>query len=170
MILAPVVPLSGQHIQLRDGLPGIYQTIGIMRDLVNDYRTDSNIRQAAISSMFLTPEKDQYSEVESIFNSVRDNIRYVRDIVNVETIATPDKTILCRVGDCDDQALLLASMLESVGYPTRFVVAAYTTPNVPEHVYLQVFANGHWIDCDPTERASMGYAPPDPLTTYIENV
>jgi len=65
---------------------------------------------------------------------------------------------------------LLASLLESVGYPTRFVVAAYHDPRQMEHVYLQAFAVGDWIDLDPTEPGELGNSPPDPLAIMIERV
>lgn len=170
MQLAPVIPLTGRPVTIRDGMPGIFQTIAVMRSLVKHWRLDPAIRQAAVSVIWLAPEKASLHEVTTLFEYVRDNVRYVRDIVNVETIATPDKTMLCRMGDCDDQTVLLASLLESVGYPTRFVVAAYSDPRVMEHVYLQVYIDGHWIDCDPTEKQALGYAPPNPLAAYIENV
>ena len=170
MQYAPLIALSGQSVHIMDGLPGIFQTVETMRALVKAYRLDPAIRQAAVSTIFLTPEKDEYSECRALFEMVRDNVRYVKDIVNVETIVSPDKTLLCRIGDCDDQSTLLAALFESVGYPTRFIVAAYNDPAIMEHVYLQVFASDQWVNCDPTEQEPFGYAPPDPLTIYIENI
>ena len=101
---------------------------------------------------------------------MRDTVRYVRDVHEVETLQSPDKTIALRVGDCDDQAVLLASLLESVGYPTRFVAAGYAAPGELDHVYLQVCLDGEWLDADPTERMFLGWAPPDPVTLLVEHV
>ena len=170
MRLAPNIPLNACPSSLKDGLPGIFQTVSLMRALVNQYKKDMTIRQAAISATFLTPEKNQYAEIEAVFNFVRDHIRYVRDIHNVETILTPDKVLQSQVGDCDDQSTLVASMLESIGYPTRFVCAGYTFEDALEHVYVQVFTPDGWLNCDPTEQHPLGYAPPDPTCLYIENV
>lgn len=139
-----------------------------MRQCVAEGRTNLAVRQAAISVIWLQPEKDELHEVNAVFEWVRDHVRYVRDVLDVETLATPDRTLAQRIGDCDDQATLLAAMLESVGYATRFVVAAYTFPGHFEHVYLQVLVNGEWIDADPTEREPLGWAPPDPLTVAVE--
>jgi transglutaminase-like putative cysteine protease len=115
------------------------------------------------------PEKDRHAEASALYQYVRDTVRYVMDIHDVETIATPDKTLSAKIGDCDDQSTLLATLLESVGYPTRFVVSGYVTKN-PEHVYLQVLVDGDWFDCDPTEHQYFGWAPPNPTIVYIENV
>ncbi len=49
---------------------------------------------------------------------VRDNIRYIKDIRDVETVAYPDITLQQGQGDCDDKSVLLASLLESIGHPT----------------------------------------------------
>lgn len=170
MYLAPSVQLSGRLVPVPSGVAGITQTLREMRDIVRAYRTNLDVRQTAVNLLFLTPAKNELAEVESLFDYSRDNIRYVRDIHDVETIATPDKTILMGYGDCDDKTVLLASLFESVGYPTRFVVAGYSMPGELEHVYLQVLANGTWIDCDPTESKSMGYAPPNPATLIIEEI
>jgi transglutaminase-like putative cysteine protease len=149
---------------------GIEQTLGTMRQLVNQYRTDLTIRQTATATIVLTPEKNQLAEAEALFELVRDGIRYTRDVHGVETISTPVITLQGRLGDCDDQVVLLASLLESVGYPTRFVVAGYNYPGELEHVYLQALLDGCWIDMDPTEQHPMGWAAPRPVAYAVENV
>jgi len=170
MMLAPVVSLSGSLGALAPGEAGVYQTLALMRSMVNAHRTDLGMRNAATSAIFLTPERSELHEVESVFALVRDNIRYVRDVYGVETLTAPGKTLALRLGDCDDQSVLLATLLESVGYPTRFVVAAYQDAGQLEHVYVQTFAAGRWIDLDPTERRPLGWSAPDPLTLLIERV
>lgn len=138
--------------------------------MVRAARVALPIRQAATSIVFLTPEKNEHAEVDALYSWVRDHVRYVRDIHEVETLSTPERTLQGRIGDCDDQATLLASLLEAVGYPTRFVVAGYYEHGSVEHVYLQAFAGGDWIDLDPTEKQCMGWAPPGPVSLYIEEV
>lgn len=170
MRLAPQPTLTGVSVQIRGGLAGVHQTLAQMRRLVREYRTDAQLRQAATSIVFLTPERNQLAEVDALFSWVQEHVRYVRDVHEVETLSSPDKTMQGLVGDCDDQATLLATLLESVGYPTRFVATGYTYPDQLEHVYLQVFVDGDWIDLDPTERMPLGWAPPDPVSTLIERV
>lgn len=170
MMLAPTPHLSGFVVPLADGKTGVYQTLGTMRQLVKKYRVDPTIRQAATSIIFLTPEKDEYSEAEALFCMVRDCIRYVRDICDVETLSTPMITLAGKLGDCDDQTVLLASLLESVGYPTRFVIAGYVTGNDYEHVYLQALVCNQWIAMDATEQNAMGWEPPDPTVYAVEAV
>ncbi len=170
MQLAPQPLLHGTRLSLASGLAGIRQTLDAMRALVRTYRTAPELRQTATTLVTLAPQKDGDAEVGAIYEFVRDHIRYVRDVNEVETLMTPAITLAARHGDCDDQVTLLATLLEAVGYPTRFIAAGYHDPGMVEHVYLQAFVNGGWLDLDPTEPYGMGWAPPDPVALLIEGV
>ena len=170
MMLAPLPPLSGRVVSIPDGEAGTEATIAAMREMVNRCKVDPMLRQAATSIAFLQPEKDYRAEAEAIFNEVRDGIRYMRDVNGVETLAEPHITLTTRLGDCDDQSTLLAALLESIGIPTRFVVAGYSGPHY-EHVYLQAWLDEDgWIDMDATEPNPMGWAPPDPTVIAFEAI
>lgn len=168
MILAPYVPLAGVLTPLDDGFRGVMQTIGAMRQLVTHFRVAPDIRRVATQIIFLTPERNGHARANAIFEWVRDHIRYVPDVLDVETLSTPDKTLQGMVGDCDDSATLLATLLESVGFPTRFVVTGYHDADTFEHVYLQVLSDGEWVDADPTEHEPFGWAAPNPTAYFVE--
>lgn len=168
MMLAPYVPLSGTLSYLDDGVRGTMQTLRVMRQLVNAYRINPDIRRAAANILFLTPERDGLSRPRSLFEWVRDHVRYIPDVLDVETLSTPDKILAGLIGDCDDQATLLATLYESVGYPTRFVLTSYSDSGQFEHVYLQVHADGEWFDVDPTEPHEFGWSAPGATMQHIE--
>lgn len=170
MFLAPTPQLAGVRRYLSDGIKGVRETVRAMRAAVIAARSDLSVRQAAIGVIWLQPPQNGYAEAAALFEWVRDRVRYVRDIVDVETLSTPGKTLEQLIGDCDDQSTLLAALLESVGYPTRFVVAAYNVPGHFEHVYLQVCIDGEWIDCDPTVQEEFGWSPPGALSLMFEEV
>lgn len=173
MFLAPISEpggLSGRLVNIPNGSAGVFTTASTMRQLINAYKTDVEIRTTAANIVFLTPEKDDFAEVEAVYNWVRDHVRYLKDVNQVETLTTPDRTLQLRYGDCDDQVVLLGSMLESIGYPTRIVLAGYSDPGVYEHVYLQACVQNQWVDLDPTEQIPMGFAPPDPIAYWTEPV
>lgn len=170
MNLAPQIALSTRQLTYSNGIRGVAQTVGVMRALVREGRVDPVIRSAATSLVFLTPEKDPGAEVLALFDHVQNRIRYVGDIHEVETLSTAAKTLLGQIGDCDDKSVLLASLFEAIGYPTRFVVAGYSCPGELEHVYCQVLCDQDWIDCDPTEPHPIGWAAPDAVTLYVERV
>ncbi len=135
-----------------------------MRAMVDDYRSRVEIIDKARELVRGVAEKDSFAEVDAIYRWVRDRIRYVADPVDVESIATPTVTMTTRAGDCDDKATLFAALVESIGYPSRFVVAAYQRPGQLEHVYVQVLIDGHWVDADTTEPIPLGYYPDGALT------
>lgn len=170
MKLAPMVPVIAQLVPLSNGESGIFQTISTMRQMVNDYKVDPDMRAAAVGVVFQYPAQDDLAEACALYEYVRDCIRYVKDINGIETLATPDKTLAMQVGDCDDQSVLLATMLEAVGYPTRFVVAGYNDPGVYEHVYLQALVCDEWLAMDPTEQEVLGWSPPEPVAYWTEPV
>ena len=170
MRLAPLVNLSATLAAAPSGAAGPHHTLRLMRDMIRRARLDPAIIQAAHSIIYLAPERDEYAEVCALYEWVRDHVRYVRDVAGVETLAYPVKTLQRLSGDCDDQTALLCSLAESVGYPTRLVMAAYQSSDW-EHVYCQIFARGEWINCDPIDRDySLGSEPPNPLRVFIESI
>lgn len=172
MLLAPTPQVSPVYrtVTLSSGRAGVLQTLTQMRVFVNDGRISPAIRNCALRIVWNVPERDHLAEVTALFEYVRDSIRYVRDVNNVETVSSADNTLAILQGDCDDQTVLLCALLESVGYPTRFVVAGYHDQNCFEHVFCQVFFDGQWVNGDATEKQPLGYMPPDPVCIAFEKV
>jgi len=168
MFLAPEIPTTFRRASLPDGEAGIFTSLRIMRRMIDQYKADPLIREAAIRVAFLTPQHDEVGEIEAVFTFVRDHIRYIKDVYNVETIATPDKTLALQVGDCDDQVVLLCSLLESIGYQTKMVIESYGADAGWEHVYCQVCLEGTWIALDPTESVAAGWQPDGAVARWVE--
>jgi hypothetical protein len=144
---------------LPDGEAGVRVTLNIMRAIKNAYKKLPSTRNLALSMVSNLPQKSFVREVHLLHEFVRDRIRYVKDIAGVETVQTPDVTMHLRAGDCDDKAVLLASLLESIGHPTRFV-AIGTTPERYSHVFVETRIGQKWIALDPTEPFEAGWRPP----------
>lgn len=153
---------------LADGKRGILQTVKVMRDLVEQYKQDPQIRSTALSLVAMCPEKDPLAEIGAVFRFVRDSIRYTMDIYDVETLHTPDVVLEIGQGDCDDKSVLLASLLESIGYETAFKVTGYNGPDF-EHVYVFVRGYGVAAHLDATEPEDMGWeAPGATVSMYVQ--
>lgn len=149
-----------QLLGIPSGLAGIDITLKYMRKMVNEYKTDITIRELALKLIEHLPQKDFLSELNALFNFVKNSIRYVQDINGVETVQTPLKTLDYKQGDCDDKALLLAALLESIGHKTRFYAVGFA-PRSISHVLLECFINGEWIALETTEPLAMGWTPPN---------
>jgi len=69
-------------------------------------------------------------QICSLFDWVRNNISYVSDPEGEQDWSTPEETLELKGGDCEDQAILLATMIESIGGQTRIILTdnhAYST-------------------------------------------
>jgi len=169
MRLGTAPDFSAQLYTVPIGTLGNQHTIRVMRQMVKAARVDPIIINTANNIIHLVPAKDEFAEVSALFDFVLNHVRYTRDVLGIETLTDPRMTLQRLVGDCDDKATLLATLLESVGYPTRFIMGAYTGDEY-EHVYLQAFAFGEWINLDATEHKPMGWAPELPVKLWIERI
>ena len=112
----PPATLSG----LPSGDAGVRATLKQMAALVRQYKTDSGIRLLAQQITANLASHDTGGEVTAIQHFVRDRVRYVKDVRDVETLQTPVYTLQSGSGDCDDKATLVNTLLAAIGYPTLF--------------------------------------------------
>lgn len=71
-------------------------------------------------------------------------------------------------GDCDDMAILLASIAVAQGLPSRFV-AIRSEPDNPEftHVFLEVYDRHEWRPVDPSVPYGTRYMQHGVMTGYV---
>ena len=155
---------------LSPGAAGVRETLAMMVNIVKQYRKNPEIRALAETIIEDAPQKDAVAEVRAIFDWVNNNVRYTQDVRDVETLKTPDGTIMSGHGDCDDQATLLATLVETVGYAARFVAIGMAEPNSFEHVYAEVKLGTTWVALDTTEPNPMGWKPKNPAAIMIRHI
>lgn len=130
------------------------------------------MRQKAIEIFraYRVQPKDRFGEVCAVFDWVRRNIRYTRDIFQVELLHTARRMIELKAGDCDDMTILLGAMLMSTGHPVRLILAGFrpNKPHVYSHIYPEVTVRGRWIALDATMPKPVGWAPPAPWKRVCE--
>jgi hypothetical protein len=138
-----------------DGDAGVAATISKMQALITSPQGVKSwtVRQTVLEAV-RGVERGQH-EIDSVFDWIKSNIEFRGEYQ--ETLQSPEATINLGAGDCDDQAVLAASMLNSLGYETRFrVVALHGSPDEYSHVYVEVRdkTTGDWIPLDPTVEQS----------------
>ena len=141
-----------------EGVEGVRATLGVMRSMAREYKTNPRVLSTARSIVASMPGKDYVREAAALQNWVRSNIRYTQDVYNVETLQTPAATLALRHGDCDDQSVLLAALLNAIGHPARFVAVSFA-PDLFEHVYVEAKINGAWAPVETTEPVAFGETP-----------
>jgi transglutaminase-like putative cysteine protease len=151
-------------LRVPKGTPGTLATARLIGGLIRDGAKDFYVRQKAIEIFraYRVPAKDKLGEVWALFDWVRRNVRYTRDIFQVELLHTARRLLELKAGDCDDFSILLGSMLVSTGHPVRLALVGFRPhkPHAYSHIYLEVQLGRRWIPLDATMERPMGSAPP----------
>ncbi len=140
------------------GVEGIRATLRIMSALVKHGKLLQPIRAKALDLSAQVDDRDYAGQVEVIHAYVRDNMRYVSDPCDVETVHTAEALDRLMAGDCDDHAIYICSLLESIGHPTQFKAIGFA-PNSYEHVYARTKIGERWWAIETTEPVPMGWEP-----------
>lgn len=133
--------IKGQFFKKLAGDAGIFQTVAIMVKEKIMSRKKPLIRVLTMKIIKGTG-RDKRKQAEKIYDYIVKKIAYVSDIIEVETLQTPEVTLILGAGDCDDHALIVATMLESIGIPSKYVLASYRDDKQYQHVYCQIDISG----------------------------
>jgi transglutaminase-like putative cysteine protease len=150
------------------GDAGIRATLLEMRSIVRAWRKHPMIRQLAVELTGRCPDKDWTCEVRALHAWVRDRIRFVADVAEVETLQTPELTLANRAGDCDDQCIVLGSLLQAVGHPVRFVAVDLGAGF--SHVFCETPIGAYWVATETTEPWELGRRPWGIKRYMVQNV
>lgn len=178
-----VIPVPYQVWSIPDGTAGVRATLDLMVAIVIDYRMSPVVRELAQSLAGNCPNRNRLCQAEAVQCYVRDTIKYLPDVRDVETIQTPEYTLSRGSGDCDDQATLVAALLESIGFETRFC-AIGRNGGPFSHVSSQVHLGRGWVNAEtilPVLPAPwhdwpagaplpLGWFPPDATRTMLARV
>jgi transglutaminase-like putative cysteine protease len=153
-----------QIMRVRRGTDGTLTTAKIIAQRIRAGAKDFYVRQKAIEVFrtYRVPPKNRMGEACALFDFVKRNVRYTRDIFRVELLHSARRMLELRAGDCDDMTILLGAMLLSTGHPVRLVLAGFrkNRPHVYSHIYPEVNVSGRWIAIDATMNKPMGWTPP----------
>jgi len=142
-----------------------------MKTLVQRFRGDPHIRDIAfqITSGIakdprtgLANRRNADNIANAIYNWTNTHIAYTWDPVDIEWLQSPDITLKKGYGDCDDHSILAASLLESLGIPTRFIIVK-VNPRYPTkytHIYVEYQSKGKWKPYDTTLHSQAGLGVP----------
>lgn len=146
-----------------EDIPGAIATMRTMRQLVRDAVRDpaQGVRERALSIIGSAGFVDQ---ARALQDWVKTHIRYVRDPPDVELVQTPQKTLEYQAGDCDDQSVLLASLLMSTGHPARFVAVGLSGQPL-SHVMVQTLVGQNWLGAETIIDRPLGWMP-SPITSH----
>ncbi len=140
-------------------------TISGILDLIREGKNDPRIRETAVEvlqSQGLSA-MDYEQVFEAMLRFVRENVMFVRDPTKTDVMFDPVHTLDLGYGDCEDNGIVLASLLESIGLPTRLVIISKFGP-VWDHAYIQA---GYPPD-NPTEWVALDSTIPGPAGSEVQ--
>lgn len=145
--------MLGYRVPLQSGDAGTAQTIKLMRQLIDRDLSSSSFVRFAKDLVRNVPAHDDWSEVETIYNWVLQNIRFTKDPLTKESLYPPSELLKIKSGDCDDISMLLGALYLAVGYPARLITVAANAQSADEfsHVYIEVEVppgSGNWVAAD----------------------
>ena len=137
----PFVALSG---------PSTGRTLAVMVRLARAAQARLDLRRFALSRVARVTPRDGLGELASLYYWVLCHVRYVRDGRTVEEVGSPEAVLENGQGDCDDMAVLLASLAGHLGYRSRFVAVGFAG-RPASHVFVEVFepVSRRWVVLDP---------------------
>lgn len=145
-------------ISIGAGDYGASQTADQMVRLIRQGAVTPIVRRVALQIVASDP-RDQRIQAGTLKTWLHSRFRFVRDPFGAELLHTPEY-LLRGVeaegyvqGDCDDAAILGASLARSIGFRTRLIIVAFHDPRAPySHVWAEIgdLAGKWWYELDVT--------------------
>ncbi|MBP1908877.1 transglutaminase-like domain-containing protein [Methanolobus bombayensis] len=139
---------------------------------------DVQVRTMAAASAKKYPGQYNIYQICHLFDDTKENIQYISDPRGKDLWSTPGETMTVGAGDCDDYAILLASLIEAIGGTSRVYLtdthafaAAYIGNDTeimadaisnyygPVPIYYTTDEYGCWLMLDPTSSIYAGGLP-----------
>jgi transglutaminase-like putative cysteine protease len=131
---------------------------GILKSMIIDGSHDPAVLDKAAELVKGLGQLNYPAQAQALWLYVRNTIFYLSDPYHEDHFQTPAVTMQRGAGDCDDQVILLGSLLRSVGFQVRLVFVFHQPPknyeaDFPDHVLLEVN-----LDSDNAEQSPMWVA------------
>lgn len=144
-------------IQLPLGEAGTQRTVNEMRQAVKAGLQDPLVVEQGRRIVRECLPRDMKCRALSVRRWMVEHFMFERDPIGVELLMTPrymlDKVAAGRViqGDCDDAAIMSATLGMAIGLRARFVLFGFRQPNAPfSHVFTELRVGNQWVQQDVT--------------------
>lgn len=138
----------------------IEERIATIQDLIHKSVQDGEMRKLALAITRKCPERDQKCEAEAIYHAIKQRVRYTGDVgpirhpdgsvEGIDLYQAARRTWEFGGGDCDDQAILGATLLSLNGIePILRVVKQRKDPDW-SHIFVVGRINGKIYPIDTT--------------------
>jgi hypothetical protein len=141
-----------QNFTLPGGIKGNLKTIKFMQKVARERSGHPIVREFALKIIQAAgiPSHNYKEEALAIGDFVKQRMRYVRDPRESELLQDPVMLIEklekygYAQGDCDDMALLIATLLLSTGHSPIYRAVRYKAPSGPfNHIYVILYERNY---------------------------
>ena len=129
--------------------PRLIEVVDWMKKFAHKGKEDLEVRRLVEKICSNLTQGDYAGEALACYYWCCQNIRYMRDIHDVEFLKEPRRLLETRAGDCDDIATLLAAMLMACGNRCQFALVGFNGASAPGHVFVEVLTPGGPVPLDP---------------------
>lgn len=140
---------------------------------INVGKRNPDVRQIAADVLRGTKPREWEKSAKALFEWTRKNIRYTLDPHGVEFFQSAQRSTEVGIGDCDDQSIVLASLLLSVGIPVILRVIGLKGQRVYQHIYVLAGVPPHnpkkWIALDASRDEEAGWELPESERGLLKN-
>jgi transglutaminase-like putative cysteine protease len=155
----------------------IEQRIATIQDLVHKSVQNAEMRKLALQITNKCPERDQRCEAEAIYHAIKNRVRYTGDIgpirhpdgkvEGIDLYQSAKRTWEFSGGDCDDHAILGATLLALNGIEPRLRVVRQRKDPDWSHVFCGGMINGRFVPLDTTLPGNRSF---DKEGVYVKGV
>jgi hypothetical protein len=134
---------------------GPQTTIQEMVRALNGPRGERSVRVRSFTESVVRglQPKDYFSEILACRYAVAEKVRYLNDPLTTEWVKDPERLVEeieahgVTAADCDESALLLATMWRQIGREVEYVTVGFGLPGSYSHVFPRVKEpkSGAWI-------------------------
>lgn len=135
---------SVNQVPIGKGIKGNLDTLEVMKRVARERAGHPIVRKLALDIInhYKVPSHYYADEARAIGTHIQKCVAYVKDPTGIEQLHDP-LTLIEQInrgvarGDCDDMALLVASLLLSIGHKPKFRVVRYESYMGPyNHIYV----------------------------------
>jgi len=142
----------------------IEERLASIQKLVHKSVQDPEMRKLALQITSRCPERDGQCEAKAVYDYVKQNVRYTGDVApirfpngeveGIDLYQSARRTLEFGGGDCDDQSILVATLLALNGITPRLRVMKERKNEDWSHIYplggLPKTAPTNWVALDTT--------------------
>jgi transglutaminase-like putative cysteine protease len=142
-------------MQTAGGESAIWTAVQVMRGAIVREAMKSDVRLFASRLTASCAPADVACRASRIYAYVKAHMRFVPDPRQVEALGLPSYHLQLiaerneTYGDCDDGAMLIATLATAVGVTSRLAVASFRPDRILHHVWAGLLVPRGWFEADP---------------------